>query len=88
MGYALLVESLCRKRLGSASRMVKQSQTPAGTVRAPWGLGQGADRAHRALRLPALAVNSVAVNRVAFIRKLARTGFLTIWVGSRAKVRY
>ena len=25
---------------------------------------------------------------VAFIRKLARTGFLTIWVGSRAKVRY
>ena len=27
--------------------MVKKSQTPAGTVLAPWGFGQGADRVYR-----------------------------------------
>ena len=36
------------------TRMVKKSQTPAGTVPAPWGLGQGVDRVHFALRLPTL----------------------------------
>ena len=57
--------------------MVKKSETPAGTVPAPWGLGQGVDRVDRVLRLPSLGwwlgagLVAVAVNRAVLIRELA-----------------
>ena len=50
------------------------------------GAGQGADRAHRALRLLALGWAAVAARAVALILKLARMDILTIRGWSRAEI--
>ncbi len=64
--------------------MVKKSQTPAGTVRAPWGCGQGA---WVVLTLRCGCARWVQLLGAGLIWKFAWIDFLTIRVESRATAR-